>query len=870
MLALHVLLCFVAGASVLALCGVRPPRRWEDAVVLAASSLALGLGLVSALFFLQRAAGLGAGRGLGIALEVLATCALAGAAWMRLRRGPPTDAASEPITPREPFPAITFIAFALLALRGWHRMMTLLLALPMGRRDAQPIWHLHARHLYRGGERWQSTFSTLHAFSHPDYPLLLPASVAAGWSFVGRETPLVPQLTAGFFTVAVFAVLVAVLARVRTLAHGLLAAMALLAVPYFFDLGTGQVADVPLAFWLLAALSFVFLADRREGAESRGLMIAAGLCAGAAAWTKNEGLLYVLAFVAARAIALWTTGERQRLLADAKAIGIGLAPALLCVAIFKLGFAPPNDLLSGQGGSTLERLTTLERWQAVFFRTVYGINSFSLSLVPPLVPALAGLAIVGLRSGLRRDRAFVTAALTVVLIAGGYFVTYVVTPQGQTWHMKFSMHRLFCHLWPSLLLCSFAAMADLASAADALPSLAWAKRTGREALAWVRLRPATFATIAVVIVHTLFMASGARDVGISYDEHTHRTFGNGMLAWYDQPSFEFPPPEDSPLVKNGVGWFSETYGGLPMMVSSFAERFFPKTHPIYVRHLVTTLFALIGMIFCVRLARFAAGEWAGLFAALVLALTPVWTGHGMFNPIDVPTAAMHAIQVFFLCRIAVSLASGGSEGPRMRDLLFFGIATGLTLGTRILAVLPVGYLGLVLIAWAVMRLRAGGLAHAAPALERIVTGGALGGVLAIVVGMVCWPLFAIGPVSAALKAAAKSSQFPFDLALRFAGERIAPWLWISLPALLLAGVVLGALAAMRAGESAEERTRLRVVIGVASLAVAFPAVYAIARGSMFHDAIRHLFFQVPLLAAVAGCGLAALKGSSDARGGRIA
>src|SRR5678816_2584801 len=65
----------------------------------------------------------------------------------------------------------------------------------------------------------------------------------------------------------------------------------LLATTGFLTDGPWQYADVPLAFYYLAAFATLLLAD----AESRGRIVAmAGLAAGFAAWTKDEGLLFAL------------------------------------------------------------------------------------------------------------------------------------------------------------------------------------------------------------------------------------------------------------------------------------------------------------------------------------------------------------------------------------------------------------------------------------------------------------------------------------------------------------------------------------------------------------------------------------------------
>ena len=58
---------------------------------------------------------------------------------------------------------------------------------PHGRWDAWLIWNMHARFLYRGGDHWREAFASGLDWSHWDYPLLLPLSIARGWTYTGGE-----------------------------------------------------------------------------------------------------------------------------------------------------------------------------------------------------------------------------------------------------------------------------------------------------------------------------------------------------------------------------------------------------------------------------------------------------------------------------------------------------------------------------------------------------------------------------------------------------------------------------------------------------------------------------------------------------------
>jgi len=57
---------------------------------------------------------------------------------------------------------------------------------PHGEEGAWSIWNLKARFLFRAGSFWREAFSSDLSWSHPDYPLLLPALVELCWKVAGQ------------------------------------------------------------------------------------------------------------------------------------------------------------------------------------------------------------------------------------------------------------------------------------------------------------------------------------------------------------------------------------------------------------------------------------------------------------------------------------------------------------------------------------------------------------------------------------------------------------------------------------------------------------------------------------------------------------
>jgi hypothetical protein len=327
---------------------------------------------------------------------------------------------------------------------------------PHGEWDAWMNWDLRARMFFRGGEAWQTAFSDALPWSHPDYPVLLASLVTRTWLYAGGETLAGPALVAGTFTFATVALMVAGLTALRSPSQGLLAGLLLLSTPFFILHGTSLYADVPLSFFFLATVVCLALQERSGGGTDR-FAVLAGVAAGLAMWTKNEGLLFTLALVAGLLIAgLRGSGwaiARRRLLA----FGAGLVPMLLLAAGFKMGLAPPNDLLSTLDlERTFNRLTDPYRYYLVL--RAYGghVASFGSnglgSVTAVLTAYLLGL---GVNRG-ELGRYWVRAVtIGLVLLLAGHFMVFVSMADELPRLLKSSLDRLLLQIWPSALFLFF-------------------------------------------------------------------------------------------------------------------------------------------------------------------------------------------------------------------------------------------------------------------------------------------------------------------------------------------------------------------------------------------------------------------------------
>jgi hypothetical protein len=419
----------------------------------------LGLAIASALYFLCLAVA-------GPKIEVLAvveSAFVAGAVVLGLK----ATATRDDLTWKPGAATPVYVTALLIAagILGLVFFVTHSANKPHGEWDAWAIWNLHARFLYLSGDLWQHAFSSQIAWSHPDYPLLLPGVVALCWTLAGAESTLAPIGVAFIFTFAAAGVLICALGILRGRTQAWIAGALLLGTVEFVEVGAMQYADVPLSFFILATIALLCLQDRYP--DDLRFTILAGLTAGFAAWTKNEGQLFVIAVMVARLFAVLRFKAGPALARQFGALAAGLIFPLAVVALFKLKFAPPNDLASARLPDMLHHAGDFSRWFTVI--EAFGAEAFFFGqlavqglvvrgfLIPISLILLLYWFLVRFRVDTADRPSVSTASLAVALMLAGDFAVYILLPNDVGWQLNTSLDRIFLQLWPAGLMAFFLA-----------------------------------------------------------------------------------------------------------------------------------------------------------------------------------------------------------------------------------------------------------------------------------------------------------------------------------------------------------------------------------------------------------------------------
>jgi hypothetical protein len=351
--------------------------------------------------------------------------------------------------------------------------------------------------------------------------------------------------------------------------------------------------------------------------------------------------------------------------------------------------------------------------------------------------------------------------------------------------------------------------------------------------------------LLVVLVGLTF-----REYAVSNDEGLQQQYGELIVAYYK-----------SGFTDRSVFNFGNLYlyGGLFDIVAVFFTHLLPFN--IYdIRHLLSALAGVGGVVAVWGTARMIAGPRAGFFAALALATCGVWYG-GMFNHTkDVPFAAAVMGATFFLLRATHDLPK-----PRWRDILWFGLLLGCALGLRVIGLLMIGFVGVAIIlqTWADRtdwrRFLRAGMQSAVRFFPAFV--------LAYVIMIASWPWASLDLLNP-LRAVFAFAHFHYPIRTILAGQvylmnEVPRWyepeyIAIKLPLVMLASACIAVIAAAwamvtRAGTPLDRRSRQDMAILL--FAVVFPLACQILGNGPSFTGMRHYLFVVPPIAVLAGIGI---------------
>jgi hypothetical protein len=424
-----------------------PDRALKNLVLKAFLGIGVGLGIASLSYFLYLS--MFAGQHWFIAVQAISLLILLAAnLWQERKR-------AVQALPQWKLGAASRLQYVFAGLSGVIFLVSLastasyILRRKQGDWDAWMMYNRAARFVYRDQTHWLQSFSRqMDPIFHADYPLFLAMNIASGWDTLGNETPRVPMVQSALFAVACAGLVVGALASTKSAGQATLGLIIFWGTPAVVNEGARELADLPLAYFFLATgiLIYLYVLYRKPG-----LLVLAGLTAGLAAWMKNEGSVFVIATAAALAIAFLRQKPWRTLLWYM----LGLVIPMAFVLYFKFFLAPPSDVLSNGPARSLAQIVDLSRHLEIirfFWSQLLTFGGWILLAQPIGIIAILLVYLIFVREPLAREREqMVTAAVAMLGIQMlGYYGVYLITPYDLTWHLSFSIERIFLQIFPLL------------------------------------------------------------------------------------------------------------------------------------------------------------------------------------------------------------------------------------------------------------------------------------------------------------------------------------------------------------------------------------------------------------------------------------
>lgn len=308
--------------------------------------------------------------------------------------------------------------------------------------DALAIWNLHAKFLYHI-DSWRHLFTNDIAFTHPDYPLMLPSVIAFFWKGISDTSPFVPYLLSYGIMILIPLILFYALLNEGLNLFAYLALAVFVADSNYKSMASSQEADALLS--LLILLTFVQFKNIKRDAGNTCLL---GFICASCAWVKNEGIVFYLLF----SLCFLMINLKNFPILKRYFLGI-LLPTLVLIS-FKLLLAPANDLVAANHGHTqsiISKLLDMHRYLTITQFIVNTVFDYYLYGVILMVAAFV----------LNRRFLISFPFLTLVALFAVYCIVYLLTPYDLTWHLYTSMNRLFLHVYPSFIYLSLLSLGSI-------------------------------------------------------------------------------------------------------------------------------------------------------------------------------------------------------------------------------------------------------------------------------------------------------------------------------------------------------------------------------------------------------------------------
>ncbi|MBL7662876.1 glycosyltransferase family 39 protein [bacterium] len=356
--------------------------------------------------------------------------------------------------------------------------------------------------------------------------------------------------------------------------------------------------------------------------------------------------------------------------------------------------------------------------------------------------------------------------------------------------------------------------------------------------------------LLLIVIFAVF-----QDYGISTDEDRRSEYGKAIYNYFATGFAD--------ETAQNMGYASY-YGGAADLLGEVVTRLFPFS-PHESRHLLWALFGFCGICGVYKLATIFISDQqirpcAGIFAALIIILTPGYFGSIFINPKDIPFATCYIWSLYLYLKLLQALPE-----IKPKAVILFGLVTGLALGIRVVgAFLILPYVLGVLFWCFTLETKVRQKYGLSSVLIHVLLYLILPAVTVAYLTMIfAWPWAHSAPLTNPITALMEFSDYTawkkttlldgeFYAADQIPRYYLLQYLLIQLPELFLAASMTGLIQGLILLYRKEYKSMSLIAVIVAVIAGFGPVIISLIKGSTIYSGYRQFIFSVLILAALSG------------------
>jgi hypothetical protein len=337
----------------------------------------------------------------------------------------------------------------------------------------------------------------------------------------------------------------------------------------------------------------------------------------------------------------------------------------------------------------------------------------------------------------------------------------------------------------------------------------------------------------------------SQDAGISGDEFYHYEQAENVYKYY------FSAGEDSTAAV-----ITEKYN-LPYYGQSVDNFAYFLTHTLGIdnymgwRHAINSIMGWLAILFVGLLVKHIGGWKAGVFAMILMLLSPRFIGHSFNNLKDLPLATATIMSIYFIVKLL-------DELPKLRwkTMIMLTLSIAFAISVRIGGLIVIGYFALFALVYYIWKRQT-----LKKEFIRVLLWSLGIVIIAYIIAVLTWPFALKSPIDNPKETLENMTKFAIALRQIFEGEAqwsdVLPWYYtpkfilMTIPLVVIAGLITGLVMMFK-------NKKRWFYYFVLIFTFVFPVFWIIINKSNVYGGWRHAIFIYPSLVAFAALGINAL------------